>query len=483
MANEWSGNLIVLSSFVDTWLDYEEGAGVPIANNQAVVIACCSQDLVALDANDADLLIYRITSLPDEGFAKLYDPNGYLVEPNFAHPNSIAITSVPFILTSKYVICAVETDALGMDSFTWDCNDNVEPPCGGVSNTATVSILTGPPKAFDSNEVCYVDIKHFIPLTAIDDGEPCGLSYYIASLPSDGDLLFTDNIDDVIASVPFLINNAYLWYIADSDANSSFTWYANDGDANSNIATVALYNNPHPVDRVCFSDGGYIVIANSNNLDFSEPNNGFAFFLRTRQKNANLLWKRDGGSGYEVLIVGGKVRVNLYDANGLSVSLWSANRVDDARWYHIGVHSFISNPLLEDCVFALLLSGCDEYGNVNQYMESQYAQTATFDYSNDVNLFIASNIISNKYKGEIDRLRFYKSADSLSLAAACLEDRQEVGNGLFAADPILRWMCDEGEGEILIDDKQSKPASLVVPCWQSRASEEIQNVKSWRKLR
>lgn len=460
-----------LNDLTANWLIYDGVDGLPDVNNQAVSISTSQQAYIQLDANDVNDMTFRITSLPDVNFAKLYDPNGSdpnYSEPNYAHPNCVYISFAPTTLTADYVICKIEPNVGGRDTFIWDVNDGVAPPCGGVVS-ATVTLMTGAPYAYDSDEIANKWIRVSYDLAAIDDGEPCDLSYYIATLPAVGDLLYSEDVCDAITTTPYLLDGDDVYYFADSNADTSFTWYAYDGDANSNIATVTVDGNDNPRDRLCFNNGTTLILEDCNEIDLSDPCDGLAFYLRTRRKYTDVFRKRLADEqGYEMVIIGGRLRFNLYDTGGLAASLWSYDRIDDARWYNVVI--YLSENYAN--VYVLTNSGIVQ-------PTSEFVDINTTDYGNDANFVISSIVSPNNLLCDIDRLRFYKgSLMSFDAAAVALEERTITGTGLFAPDPNLRWRFDEGTGGTVTDDIISVEGVYDPALWESPASEYIQQIKA-----
>lgn len=478
-----------LDIFAGNWLEFESGEDNPDPNDLTLGITAGSDEYLELEVQNSDPgLIYRILTIPDSDYYTLYDPNN--TDAAYSTPDStdadlIEISSVPYTITDDngYVLVSAAAGISTTGSFTWDVNDSQAAPCGGLF-AGTATLTTGTPLANDANSIFYVNNRAIFGLTATDDGEPNDLSYIVTALPSTGTLFYDTGLTDIVDSVPFTIpdNGQWLYFLADANTTDSITFKANDGAEDSVEATYTFNCAPDPNDRLGYTNGNYAEIPDSDTVDL-EDGTVVMFYFRTRQRIATLCQKRDSDSGYELLLVGGRLRLNLYSGGRMVHSLWSpadASNIANGDWVQVAFcYKNDDTDVLQD----LSLQGSMlNYGVFEGFDAGSHC--GDFDLTNDANMvFVPAESNTNRYRGDVDRIKIYKAQEpfSLNIATGLIEERNIVGNGIFAPTPTARWMCDEGSGETITDDKLSIAGTYTDPNWSSLGAEVAPVKIHWRK--
>lgn len=320
---------------------------------------------------------------------------------------------------------------------------------GGLIHANTV------PTANDVNVSIYTYAIEPITLVGSDDGHPLSpgrIEYIITTLPADGNLQDPASGSGYITSVPHTLNNGgnIVWYSTDSNGVETIDYKVTDGQYDSNTATVTIDVNDHPTTQLSFNKSGYVTIPDDPNLEFVDGRI-ISFFLKTREPFAMIMSKREpDAQGYTISLVSGKPNLSLYDANGTEVfSFRSPYRIDNGLWEQVSIMS----PNDANYMY-IEIEGVDVHTN-GYYQTPSDSNITNFVFENDANLVIGPN-----YKWQMDNLRFYNNyIESEVLLGPVFEGASRQGTdaagegGFLMREADIRWLCDEGSGSTITDDK------------------------------
>jgi hypothetical protein len=441
---------------------------LPTVPNLSAYILRGSSRYIHLTATDDGLpdppgaLVYQILSLPAHG--TLYDPAN--TDPAYSNPDPenpaiVEIESVPYTLVDSGARVLFESvpEYGGQVTFAYSAGDGGSAPCGGTRPAIVTVELNGPPHAIDSTASVVAYEPALIDLVAEDNGlpsPPAKLKYYICTLPQNGTLQDIRSGAGIIyarhlpARLSSWAGDVLFW--SETAGTDSFTFKANDSGGypsggDSLAATVTVNVAAHPRDLIALNRQGTITFSDHDHYDI-KPGFAIRFWLRTRQAFGMLACKRGvTGPGYIFDLTSGRLRGRLYDAGGLATEVVHSFRVDDGDWHYatLGLYSVDS--------VQYLAVDADEW-TITQ-------QTEPGSFANNANLVIGG------FKGSVDKIRFFNTYNPSSLAGMPMEwngrnDLTEYWTS-FGTPSVARYMCNEGSGLSITDDKLGLIGTLGDP--------------------
>jgi len=262
-----------------------------------------------------------------------------------------------------------------------------------------------PPEAGEVNGTAVTFVTQTITLAGSDVDNQT-LSYIILSTPNDVNCYIQDTasgcgiITEALCPYTVRNNGSALWLAADNNETFTFTYKVNDGYSDSNDANVVVVVSPNPNDHLSFNGepNSYVIIPDNSYFDINDVGWAISFWYNNlrRSPDDGVIKKLDGGAGWEITTASGKLKFDLYDANGLVASVRSDVRISDGLWWEVLIE-YNDDPC--DANDKMVLMSVIQYEtNRGSYTCSEYFTAVTF--SNDANVIITPT-------SEFDHLRFW----------------------------------------------------------------------------
>ncbi len=204
----------------------------------------------------------------------------------------------------------------------------------------------------------------------------------------------------------------------------------NNGQAQGPTNSKAYPGSPSKFGSAGQFDGidNYVSIPDSSSLDISSAFS-IAFWIKYTSSVNQVIFEKNGNSGYSVQLFGGKPIINV-GGYGSAQSTWAASSWNDGNWHHV---VFVVSKFAVGAG-KVYVDGVDNTGSNDS--------AGTPSYGSGTSLYIGGRTGTFVYSGSLDEVRIYNRA--LSPA-----DVQNLYN--YAPGPVAYYNFEEGSGSSVND--------------------------------
>jgi len=318
-----------------------------------------------------------------------------------------------------------------------------------------------------------------VVFNATDDGRPRTpgkLNYILQSYPdAPAQLLDPARGAGLFAArhIPKTVSswgNAVLLWTPEANTYT-FTYLAHDGGTAptggaSDPATVTVAATAYTPNHLAFDGRGRVTFDHHAAYNVAS---GWAvhLYLRTTRPHGGVIGKRDGdGPGWQLDLVSGRPVFRLFDGSdpaGITLAWkgegeWAAStpRIDDGGWHTVAAGVYT----VDEVVYAML-----EVDSIWFDDGVVLPSAAAFATTADV---VLGRTGRGGYRGDIDKLRFFAAYNPTTVGGMIIELGDEPLRQstletalVFGTVSAVRFMCDEGSGTTVTDDKQALTGTLA----------------------